>query len=221
MDKKLLATNLASVLEDISTYPTHMVAITKFVDAETTRELYNLGVRDMGENRSDKFLAKLEALNDIASEITWHFVGHLQSRQVKLIINQIDYLHSLDRLSLAKEIQKRADRTVKCFLQVNVSGEETKGGFDPDRVIEAVEAIKDYNKIEIVGLMTMAPIDASETELHHYFAELKELQVLILSKNYPWAPCGELSMGMSRDYRIALEEGATYIRVGSALYDQK
>ncbi|MGX7108130.1 YggS family pyridoxal phosphate-dependent enzyme [Facklamia miroungae] len=221
MDKERIAKNLAKVKKDIAPYRAKLVAVTKFVDAKTTRELYDLGVRDMGENRSDKFLAKIEALNDIQSEITWHFIGHLQSRQVKLIINQVDYLHSLDRLSLAKEIQKRADQAVKCFLQVNVSGEETKGGFDPDRVMEAVEAIEVYDKVQIVGLMTMAPIDAGETELHHYFAELKEIQQLIVRKNYPWAPCTELSMGMSRDYQIALEEGATFIRVGSALYDQK
>ncbi|MCR8968617.1 YggS family pyridoxal phosphate-dependent enzyme [Facklamia sp. 7083-14-GEN3] len=221
MDKEKMAKNLAKVQSDIAPYSTKMVAVTKFVDAKTTRDLYDLGVREMGENRSDKFLAKLEALEDIQSDITWHFIGHLQSRQVKLIINQVDYLHSLDRLSLAKEIQKRAEHPVKCFLQVNVSGEETKGGFDPDRVMEAVEAIEVYDKVQIVGLMTMAPIDAGETELHSYFSELKELQEKVASKNYAWAPCKDISMGMSRDYHVALEEGASYIRVGSALFDPK
>lgn len=221
MDDQLLSQRLATIQTQVHEQGAELIAVTKFVDSQTTRLLYEMGQYHLAENRSDKFLAKLEDLADIKDQITWHFIGHLQSRQVKLIINQIDYLHSLDRMSLAKEIQKRADHPIQCFLQVNVSGEESKGGFAPDQVDEAVGNLKDYDKIRLVGLMTMAPIDANEADLHHYFQTLKNLQVRIAERGLAYAPCSELSMGMTRDYPIALSEGATFIRLGRALFNQE
>lgn len=196
-----------------------LVAVTKSVSELEMREVFAAGIKDLGENRVPSLLEKQEALADIHEEIEWHFIGNLQTRPVKDMINQIDYLHSLDRIKLAKEIQKRADKQVKCFLQVNVSGEDSKSGFSPDEVIDAVSELAAYDKIKIVGLMTMAPIDATEDELHNYFKLLKETQVSVANKNFSHAPCTELSMGMSQDYEIALEEGATHIRVGTALYE--
>ncbi|MBE2941729.1 YggS family pyridoxal phosphate-dependent enzyme, partial [Anoxybacillus flavithermus] len=192
-----------------------LIAVTKFVDAETTRQVYQAGINNLAENRTDKFLQKKEALSNLAPDIKWHFIGHLQSRQVKLIINEVDYLHSLDRVSLAKEIQKRANHPVNCFLQVNISGEESKGGFEPSQVVTVIEDLAKYDKVVVIGLMTMAPIDASPVQLHEIFGELRNLQKEIASKKLSYAPCQELSMGMSRDYEIALEEGATFIRVGT------
>lgn len=220
MNAKQLATNIKQIQTQVEAYKAQLIAVTKFVDADTTRQVVESGVTHLGENRSDKFLEKKAALSDLQDQITWHFIGHLQSRQVKLIINELDYLHSLDRLSLAKEIQKRATSPVKCFLQVNVSGEESKGGFEPDQVMTDIEAIQAYDKVQIIGLMTMAPIDATDDQLHRYFSHLKQLQVQVAERQLAWAPCQEISMGMSRDFPIALEEGATWVRVGTALYQE-
>lgn len=196
-----------------------LVAVTKYVDADMMRNLYEAGVHRMAENRSQALLEKQEALADIKDDIEWHFVGRLQRRPVKDIINRIDYLHSLDRMSLAKEVNKRAEKTIKCFLQVNISGEEQKAGFEAGEVLEAVDEIADYPKIEICGLMTMAPYEANEDELNHIFSTLKELKEEVEAQGLAHAPCHELSMGMSRDYHLAVEHGASYIRVGSALFE--
>lgn len=195
-----------------------LVAVTKSVGEEEMREVFASGIKVMGENRVPSLLEKQKALADIREEIEWHFIGNLQTRPVKDMINQIDYLHSLDRIKLAKEIQKRAEKQVKCFLQVNVSGEDSKSGFTPDEVIDVIGELATFDKILVVGLMTMAPIDASDDELREYFKTLKETQLAVANENFPHAPCTELSMGMSQDYDIALEEGATYIRVGTAIY---
>ncbi|MBG9982717.1 YggS family pyridoxal phosphate-dependent enzyme [Aerococcaceae bacterium DSM 111020] len=195
-----------------------LVAVTKYVGEEEMRELLEAGMCHFGENRVAALREKQSLLEDVSDSIQWHFIGNLQTRAVKDVINQIDYLHSLDRLKLAKEIQKRANHTIQCFLQVNVSGEESKSGIHPAQIDEIIEQMAAFDKIHINGLMTMAPIDATDSELQEYFAELKSLQENIAAKKIPHAPCTELSMGMSRDYLIALEEGATYVRIGSALY---
>ncbi|WP_431799477.1 YggS family pyridoxal phosphate-dependent enzyme [Halobacillus andaensis] len=191
-----------------------IIAVTKYVSIDRTLEAIESGVNDLGENRKEEFLKKHERIGDQA---TWHFIGSLQSRKVKDVIHQIDYLHSLDRKSLAKEIQKRADKTIPCFIQVNVSGEESKHGLHPDDVEEFIESINDYDKIKIVGLMTMAPHVEHEEELRAVFRKLRALRDIIRDRNLPHAPCEHLSMGMSNDYTIAIEEGATHIRVGSSL----
>lgn len=215
-----LAQNLASIYQTIaSNQPdAQLVAVTKSVDTQIMRQLYDMGVKHLAENRSQMLLTKQAELSDIQEKITWHFVGPLQRRQVKLIINEIQYLHSLDRLSLATEIQKRATHPVKCFVQVNVSGEETKGGFDPEELLTVIKKIQKLDKIIVVGLMTMAPYDTTEEELHHIFAKLRRLQVEVAALKLDNVPCKELSMGMSHDYSIALKEGASFIRVGQAIF---
>ncbi|WP_422388393.1 YggS family pyridoxal phosphate-dependent enzyme [Abiotrophia defectiva] len=195
-----------------------LVAVSKTVGADQIQALYDLGQGHFGENRYPALLEKQATLAQTAPDIVWHFIGRVQTRQVKEFINQIDYLHALDRFDLAKEIQKRADHPIKCFLQVNVSGEESKTGYEPEQVFAAIEQLAPYDKIEIVGLMTMAPADALEGELHFFFKTLKHLQLLVQEAGYPHAPCTELSMGMSQDYTIATEEGASFLRVGSALF---
>lgn len=196
-----------------------LVAVTKTVSPEIMTELFALGIHAFGENRSDVLLKKQVALSALNGQIEWHFIGRLQSRQVKTIINTIDYLHSLDRLSLAKEIQKRADKTVRCFVQVNVSGEESKAGFEPDEVQATLEAIASYDKIQVVGLMTMAPYDATEEALHQYFSQLKNLQVAMEDLSLAHAPCHQLSMGMSQDFSVAIAEGSDIVRIGSAFFE--
>ena len=189
-----------------------IVAATKYVNFEQMKRLYDCGITIMGENRVDALLEKKAQLH---LPIEWHFIGTLQSRKVKEVINEIDVLHSLDRLSLAKEIEKYRDKPLKCLIQVNISGEKTKHGLAKDEVVTFIEQLNSFSKIEVIGLMTMAPNTENELTLRRCFSELKQLQ-LGLEKNYK--SCQELSMGMSNDYLIAVEEGATYVRLGSILF---
>ncbi|WP_199426003.1 YggS family pyridoxal phosphate-dependent enzyme [Thermaerobacillus caldiproteolyticus] len=191
-----------------------IVAVTKYVSVERAKEAVAAGITDLGENRDDGLLHKYETLG---SEVTWHFIGTLQSRKVKNIIDKVDYIHSLDRLSLAQEIEKRATKRVKCFVQVNVSGEATKHGVSKEEVIPFIQQLRDFSKIEVVGLMTMAPYTDDEALLRRCFRQLKILQESVQALHIPNAPCTELSMGMSNDYVIAIEEGATFIRLGTSL----
>ncbi|QXE03020.1 YggS family pyridoxal phosphate-dependent enzyme [Terribacillus sp. DMT04] len=191
-----------------------LLAVTKYVTIERTEEAVNAGIGDLGENRIEGFLEKQAVIGDRA---VWHFIGSLQSRKVKDVINQADYLHALDRLSLAKEIQKRAEKTIKCFVQVNVSGEETKAGVSPDETLSFIQQLEAFPAIEVAGLMTMAPHTKDEDVLRRVFSELRELRDKVADEGMAHAPCALLSMGMSNDYQIAIEEGATHIRVGSAL----
>ena len=191
-----------------------VVAVTKYVDVQTTNALIEQGITHLGENRDQPFLTKHEA---IGNQVTWHFIGTLQSRKVKNIIDKVDYIHSLDRLSLAKEIQKRAQKKVKCFVQVNVSEEETKHGLSVHEVLPFIEQLEQFNNIEVVGLMTMAPHTDDEDLIRSVFQKLKALQVEVKNKGYTHAPCEHLSMGMSNDYTIAIEEGATFLRLGTTL----
>ncbi len=195
--------------EDVS-----VVAVTKYVSVETTQKAVDAGVVHLGENRDDGFLHKHE---QVTGDIRWHFIGTLQSRKVKSIIDKVDYIHSLDRKSLAKEINKRTDRKVKCFVQVNVSGEESKHGLEPDQLIDFIKQLQPYDSIEVVGLMTMAPHIKDEERLRNIFKNTRKLQTDIQALNLPFAPCTELSMGMSNDYEIAVEEGATFVRIGTSL----
>lgn len=206
----------ANVVESNSS-PT-IVAVTKSVDSSIMEALYHAGQRHFAENRPDSLIDKQSSLSQLEKDIIWHFIGNLQSRQVRRIINEIDYLHSLDRMSLAKEIQKRANQVVNCFIQVNVSGEESKSGFEPNQLSQVIKELEQYDKIRIVGLMTMAPIDATDKELHQYFGQLKALQEEIHQQAIPYAPCTEVSMGMSQDYPIAVQEGASFLRIGSAFF---
>lgn len=141
----------------------------------------------------------------------------MQTRKVKQVIDKIDYLHSLDRISLADEIEKRATRIVNCFVQVNVSGEESKHGLQPEEVIPFIEQLSQYSRIRVVGLMTMAPNTEDLEVVRNVFKNLKKLQLEVEKNGYVHAPCHDLSMGMSNDYEIAVEEGATYVRIGTAL----
>ncbi|WP_077622094.1 YggS family pyridoxal phosphate-dependent enzyme [Sediminibacillus massiliensis] len=194
-----------------------IIAVTKYVTIERTQAALEAGIMNLGENRLEGFSDKYEAIGDKA---VWHFIGSLQSRKVKDMINEIDVLHSLDRKSLAKEINKRANSVKSCFIQVNVSGEESKHGISPDEVVAFVESLQAYEKIRVDGLMTMAPNIEDEDKIRSVFRELRHLRELIISKNLSYAPCQGLSMGMSNDYHIAIEEGATHIRIGSKLVGQ-
>ena len=156
-------------------------------------------------------------MSAITSDVQWHYIGSLQTRKVKQVIHELQYLHSLDRLSLAEEIQKRAEQKVKCFVQANVSGEESKHGLSAEEVIPFIEKLAQFDKIEVVGLMTMAPFTEDKAIIRNTFKQLKLLKQQVEQLQLSHAPCHELSMGMSNDYEIAIEEGATFVRIGTAL----
>lgn len=191
-----------------------IIAVTKYVSIERAQEAVEAGVVHLGENRDEGLLQKWAVLKD---KPTWHFIGTLQTRKVKNVIDKVSYIHSLDRLSLAAEIHKRATRPINCLIQVNTSGEESKHGLNPNEVIEFVKALSNYPNIIVAGLMTMAPNTDDEVTLRGCFQELRKLKEAILELKLNYAPCQELSMGMSNDYEIAVEEGATMVRIGTAL----
>lgn len=189
----------------------NIIVVTKYHTVEETLEAYEAGVRHFGENRIEGFLEKRKALPEDA---TVHFVGTLQSRKVKDVIGELHYLHSLERESIAKKIEQAAVNVVKCFIQVNVSDEESKHGLQPSEVEAFLEQLKDYKYVKVIGLMTMAPHTEDRSVIDNVFGELKDLRNT-LSTKYP--DLTELSMGMSNDYKIAVENDATYIRIGSKI----
>lgn len=208
----LVRQNIRSLV--VNSEAVNIVAATKYANANQILDLFESGVTMMGENRVD---ALLEKKAQLSLPIEWHFIGTLQSRKVKDVINEIECLHSLDRLSLATEIQKYRQEPLPCFIQVNVSKEESKHGLSIEEVIPFIEALKQYPVIQVIGLMTMAPHTNDEGVIRDCFKKLKQLQVSI-SECHLEVNCSMLSMGMSNDYMIAIEEGATHIRLGSVLF---
>ncbi|MGT2884322.1 YggS family pyridoxal phosphate-dependent enzyme [Streptococcus ferus] len=218
-NKQRLFEEVANVCKGAGRKPEEVtiVAVTKYVDSQTAEELVQAGVQHLGENRVDKFLEKYQALADY--DLTWHLIGSLQRRKVKDVINYVDYFHALDSLKLASEIQKRALHPIKCFLQVNISGEESKHGFRPDQVEEVVQSLKDFDKLMIVGLMTMAPLGASDSQLAEIFKQTDNLRKFLKGKKIKNMPMEDLSMGMSGDFPIAIQNGSTFVRIGSSFFN--
>lgn len=208
---------LKKVKESIADYPdVRIVVATKYITTEQTKEVIDAGLKDLGENRTDSFLEKYEAYKD-NEELVWHFFGVLQTRKVRSVIDKIDYLHSLDNLSLANEINKRRKTPLKCFVQVNISAEPNKSGVDETKVIPFIKSLSKYENIEVAGLMAIAKLTFDEDLLNSYYETMKELQEEVRNLNLPYAPCNELSMGMSNDYVVAVKNGATMIRLGRIL----
>lgn len=180
-----------------------VICASKYFDTNQMRALYLKGVFHFGENRSQDLLKKIEELKDL--NITWHFIGHLQSNKVKDIINQIDYLHTLDRISLANSIQKHATKPIKCFVQVNLTEEDQKSGILLSNLAQFLLEIKKYDKIELIGFMTIGK-DEDRMITDQVFHQLDEL-----AKTYklPYR-----SMGMTNDYELAMKHHATHVRIG-------
>jgi len=198
--------NLTEIRSNFKKSKARIICASKYIEADSIRELYHLGITDFGENRTDALLNKKEALKDL--NITWHFIGHLQSNKVKSIINEIDYLHSLDSLKLAKLIQTYREEPLKCFIEINVLEDIKKTGIYEDYLDELIQKLKKYDKIEIVGFMAMG----KQNNLSKTDEVFKRLNLL---KKYYKLP--ELSIGMSDDYQIAIENGATMVRIGRLL----
>ncbi|CAH0122510.1 MULTISPECIES: YggS family pyridoxal phosphate-dependent enzyme [unclassified Paenibacillus] len=194
-----------------------MIAVTKYVSLEKTASVLRHGLLHIGENRWQDAEAKWNALGD---QGTWHFLGHLQTNKVKNVIGKFAYIHSLDRLSLAQELDKKAaaaDLNIRCFIQVNVSGEESKYGLEPEQLIPFVKALHSMPRLQVVGLMTMAPLTNEAEQTRPVFRGLRTLRDELNKLSITEQPIPHLSMGMSGDFEVAVEEGATWIRLGSIL----
>ncbi|MDB5053595.1 MAG: YggS family pyridoxal phosphate enzyme [Bacilli bacterium] len=194
-----------------------IIAVTKYVTEKITGEVIRSGLNKVGENRWQDAQAKWEAF---ATEAEWHFIGHLQTNKVRDVIGKFQYIHSLDRLTLAEELNKKAlslGIQVNCFIQLNVSGEETKYGLPPDQLFTFAEQLSKLSALNIVGLMTMAPHEEEAEKVRPVFRELRNLRDELNSRQIFTCEIPHLSMGMSNDFEVAIEEGATWIRLGSIL----
>ena len=211
-------TQVELVRESLKQHPeVRVVAAVKYFDIDKTREIVEAGIKDIGETRKDSFIAKYEALSDM--DITWHYFGVIKipPKLNSSFIDAIDYLHSLDSIDLANAINKTRKRKdpLKCFIQVNVSDNNNKSGLDESKVIPFVKSLEKYKKIEVVGLMTVAKYTYDDDLLISYYETMQDLQEEIQSLNLSYAPCTELSMGMTSDYKLAVEHGATMVRLGT------
>ncbi len=208
-----ISERLKVIRKETSDYQYTLVAATKYVTSNEMIELYKNGIKDFGENRVESFLEKYADLEKY--DIKWHFIGTLQTRKVKDIIDKIDILHSVDRYSLIDEINKRTDRTIDCFIQFNISSEESKSGFTENDIPNIIEKIKNSN-LNVIGLMGMASNTEDDELLKKQFLDLQKYSKIFYNNGV--TNCKNLSMGMSNDYIIALECGATHIRLGSTLF---
>ena len=199
-----------------------LLAVTKTVDADRINAAIHHGVSQIGENHVQEYLGKLDLLN--LTNISAHLIGHLQTNKVKQIVGTVDMIQSVDSQRLAKAI---SDRSVDCgivtpiLVEVNIGGEEAKSGIEPDLTEELLWQIRDFPGISVRGLMTVPPILSTEKEKRQVFSKMYQLFVDIRSKNIDNISMLELSMGMSGDYREAILEGSTMVRIGSALFGDR
>lgn len=194
-----------------------MIAVTKYVSLESAVQAVHAGLDHVGENRWQDAEPKWKA---IGTKAVWHFIGHLQTNKVKDVVGKFAYIHALDRLSLAQELERKAaalGQTVNCFIQVNVSGEETKHGLPPEQLLSFVESIQSFGHLHVMGLMTMAPYEAEPESTRPVFRGLREWRDRLNASGLLPYEVKHLSMGMSNDFEVAIEEGATWIRLGSVL----
>lgn len=209
-----------------------LIAVSKQKPIADIIAAYEAGVRHFGENRTEELAEKSIALAHL-TDLKWHFIGHLQSRQSQEVAKYAHYFHALDRVSIAEHLSNqltKLDRQLSVFIQVNVSGEATKGGFichpwqtqsqQLEILIQSIKQIVTLPNLSIQGLMTMAPWNASDATLHSIFKNMAEL-ALYLPTQLSNLPILQLSMGMSGDFEIAIMEGATHVRVGSAIFGER
>lgn len=198
-----------------------LIAVSKTKPVEMLRTLYDYGCRDFGENKVQELLEKYETL---PKDIRWHMIGHLQRNKVKYIVDKVYLIHSVDSLRLAEEISKEAVKkqlTVNILIEVNVAEEESKFGLKTEETIDMIRKISVLPGICVKGLMTIAPYVENAEENRQYFRKLKQLSVDIMHKNIDNVSMGSLSMGMSGDYTVAVEEGASYVRVGTGIFGER
>ena len=208
--------------KNISKDKVTLIAVSKTKPISDIEKVYEAGCRDFGENKAQELKEKYALL---PKDIRWHFIGTLQKNKVKYVVGKAFLIHSVDSYELALEIQKRAEKMdVHCdiLIEVNVAKEESKQGiFDLDEVEDVIRKISHLKNVHIKGLMTIAPICENSTDNSIYFKKLKDLSVDIMHKNIDNVCMNILSMGMSSDYETAIEEGATYVRVGTSIFGER
>ncbi len=195
-----------------------LVAVSKTHPAEDIQEAYDAGIRDFGENKVQELMTKIDVL---PADIRWHLIGHLQRNKVKQIIGKTYLIHSVDSLRLAEEIDKESKKAgvvTSILVEVNISGEESKFGTDREEAIRLIEAVSKLKNIKIKGLMTIAPQTDDPEDVRGYFAALKELSIDIERRNIDNISMDFLSMGMSGDFIVAINEGANIVRVGTSIF---
>lgn len=195
-----------------------LIAVSKTKPVSMLQEAYDLGVRIFGENKVQEIRDKYEAL---PKDIEWHMIGHLQTNKVKYIVDKVKLIHSVDSLKLAETIEKEAEKhncTADILLEVNVAEEESKFGLKSEEVLPLYDEIRQYSHINVRGLMTIAPFVDNPEKNRTIFADLRKLYVDIKEKNIDNDTVSILSMGMTNDYEVAIEEGATMVRIGSGIF---
>ena len=210
-----VAKNLEKILTEIGNRDIRIVAVSKYYDYQRIEEAFRAGLRNFAESRAIEAVEKIGKLEDkIRQDSTYHFIGHLQTNKVKYVVGNFDYIQSVDSLKLAEQIAKYAQEkniVQKILIQVNNADEESKFGIAPSQLDELIEEISKLSSISIEGLMNIAPLIDDEKELRKLFSQMRHLKEKYSLK--------ELSMGMSNDYKIALDEGATMIRLGRKLFE--
>lgn len=224
VSQERLMQNVSNVLEVLNknryqnSTPAQLIAVTKSVAPNVINMLKPLKILDIGENRAQVALPKLP---QIAPEFRLHWIGRLQTNKVKYIIDNVCMLHTMDRLSLAREVDRRAGergRVIPTLVQVNIAGETQKGGMPPEEVLPFLRQMRDFKSVHIEGLMSIMPLDATEEELTTLFRGMRRLFEGLRDEAVEGVEMRELSMGMSHDYAVAAREGATMVRIGTALY---
>ncbi|WP_026893935.1 YggS family pyridoxal phosphate-dependent enzyme [Clostridiisalibacter paucivorans] len=200
-----------------------LIGVTKTVNEDVVRDALELGIKNIGENRVQEIQKKYDTIREDDDSVL-HLIGHLQTNKVKYIVEKVDLIHSLDRLSLAKELQKRCkkeDTSINALIQVNIAEEESKFGLKEGEVITFIESLLEYDRINIKGLMTIAPYAEDPEDVRGVFKQLRELSQEVEKKDYKGVEMKYLSMGMTNDYEIAIEEGANMVRIGTALFGER
>ncbi len=198
-----------------------LIAVSKTKPVPMLEEVYNLGIRNFGENKVQELTDKYPQMS---KDVIWHLIGHLQRNKVKHVIDKASLIHSVDSIRLAETIEQEAskrNRIVDVLLEVNVAEEESKYGFRVHEVMDAVECIAKFPHVRIKGLMTIAPFVENPEENRIVFYQLRKLSVDIAAKNIDNVSVNILSMGMTNDYQVAIEEGATMVRVGTGIFGQR
>ena len=198
-----------------------LIAVSKTKPVEMLQEIYDENIRDFGENKVQELCEKMEQM---PSDIRWHMIGHLQRNKVKYIVGQVALIHSVDSYRLAEEINiqaKKKNTIVPILVEVNIAHEESKFGISEEDAIQLVEEIAELENIRIKGLMTIAPYVENPEDNRMYFRRIKQLSVDIRNKNIDNVSMDILSMGMTGDYQVAIEEGATMVRVGTGIFGER
>ena len=196
-----------------------LIGVTKMVPLNRIREGVEAGIRILGENYVQEASKKVQALSDLS--ISWHFIGHLQSNKVKVVLEAFDLIHSVDRENLARELDRQAHRQgrrIPVLLQVNTGQEETKSGLPPEELLPFFERLSAWDGLDVRGLMALPPYYDDPEEVRPHFRTLRKLLDRLRERTAGPERLSELSMGMSHDFEVAIEEGATMIRIGTALF---